>query len=551
MDFRDEVGKLIEKEGLSFDLIQDTPNPDMGDFAVPCFSLSKTLKKSPQIIAQDLAKKIKPTKYIEKVVANGPYLNFYIEKGVYNKEILTSKSKKKKINKTIVIDFSQPNIMKPFNIAHLRSTMIGNAIYKILNFEGYNVVRVNHLGDWGTQFGKMMYAFESWGDRKELKKDPIKYMLKLYVKFHKEAESDPSLNDRGREWFAKLEQGDKKARSYWEEFSKLSLVEYEKMYKRLDVSFDSWAGEAFYEPMLASTIKDLEKKGVTKESEGALIVDLEEYGMSPCIIRKSDGSTIYATRDLAAAKYRHKEYNFYKNLYVVDVRQSLHFKQVFKTLELAKYKWFKDCIHLPFGTMNFKDEVMSTRKGKIVFLEDVLDKSVQRVKEIIKEKNPNLKDKDKVAEEIGIGAIIFWDLSHDRIKDLNFSWDSILDFEGETGPYIQYAHARASSILKKAGKVTGKPDFKKLELSIEKELIKHISLYEEFIHKAAENYKPSVLAKYLVTLVQLFNEFYQKAPVLKESDSSLVLARLEIVKKTKCLVKEGLGLLSIKSPEQM
>ena len=552
MNFRKEVAKILKKYNLPESLIQETPTPDMGDYAVPCFALSKKLKKAPQKIAEELANKIKLSNSIEKVEANGPYLNFYLNKGLYNKAIIEGKITKKKTNKkTITLDFSQPNIMKPFNIAHLRSTMIGNAIANLLTQEGYKVVRINHVGDWGTQFGKMMYAFEKWGDNKELLKDPMHYMTELYVKFHKEAEKDESLIDKGREWFAKLEQGDKQAKGYWKQFSKLSLKYYDKTYKRLNITFDSWAGEAFYEPKLKGTIKILEKKGILEESEGALIANLEEAGLPPCIVRKSDGSTIYATRDLAAAIYRAKEYKFYKNLYVVDVRQSLHFNQVFKILEKAGFKWAKDCIHLPFGTMNFKDGVMSTRKGKIVFLEDVLDKSVEKVIEIIDEKNPNLKNKKKVAEQVGIGAITFWDLSHDRVKDIYFSWDHILDFEGETGPYVQYTHARASSIIRKVGKINIKPDYAKLFLPVEKELIKKISMLEGMIEKAAVNYKPSVLAKYIISLAQKFNEFYQKAPVMKEKDVSLSSARVELVRKTKDTIKISLGLLGLESPEEM
>ena len=523
----------------------------MGDYAIPCFSLSKQLKKSPVEIAKNLQPKFK-AKFLEKVEANGPYLNFFINKDIFNKTIIESKIKKKKSNKkTVTMDFSHPNIMKPFGIGHLRPTMIGNSIYKILTFEGYKVIRINHLGDWGTQFGKMIFAFETWGDRKELKKNPLKHMLKIYVKFHKEAEKDPKLVDKGREYFAKLEQGDKKARAYWKEFSDLSLKEYKKIYKRLNVDFDSWAGESFYEPMLKDTINILDKKGIIEESEGALIVNLDKYNMAPCIIQKSDGATIYATRDLAAALYRKKEYKFYKNLYVVDAGQSLHFKQFFKVLELAKYPWAKDNLHISFGKMKFgKGIVMSTRKGKIVFLEEVLDKTVEKVKEIIEEKNPKLKNKDKISEQVGIGSIIFWDLSHDRVKDINFDWETILDFNGETGPYVQYTYARASSILRKV-KNNSKVDYSKLINPKEAELIKLIFNFESTIENAAQQYKPSVLAKYLVNLAQKFNEFYQACPVLYEEDKSLAKARLNLVSKTRDILKEGLSLLAISTPEEM
>ncbi len=550
--FKEEVLKILRKEKIPEELLQTPPDPRMGDYALPCFTLAKEYKKVPQEIAKDLEKRLKASKNIEKITANGPYLNFFINKAAYNKDIIESKfQKKKQKNKVITIDFSQPNIMKPFSIAHLRSTMIGNAISQILTYEGYKVIKINHLGDWGTQFGKMMYAYETWGNKKDLMKDPMHYMTDLYVKFHKEAESNPSLEDKGREWFAKLEKGDKKARVYWELFSKLSLQYYNKTYKRLNISFDSWAGEAFYEPLLKDTIALLQKKGIVKKSEGALVVDLESYGITPCIIQKSDGSTIYATRDIAAAIYRAKTYHFDKNLYVVDVRQSLHFQQVFKTLELANFLWAKDCIHLPFGTMKFEDGVMSTRKGIIIFLEDVIDKAVDSVEKIIEEKNPSLKNKNKVAEQIGLGAIIFWDLSHDRIRDITFSWEKVLDFNGETGPYVQYTHARAAAILRKAKGTKEKPCYEKLATTQEKELLKQLSLYEEIIEKAADQYKPSILAKYLITLCQVFNDFYEHCPCVTEEDKTLASARLQLVKKTKETLAHGLSLLGIQAPEEM
>jgi len=551
MSFKHEVEKILKRENISPELLQSPPNPEMGDYALPCFTLAKTYKKSPDRIAQELEQKLKINKYIKKIQASGPYLNFFMDKGLYNKEIIEAKIKPKKKTKTTIIDFSQPNIMKPFNIAHLRSTMIGNSLSKILEYNGSKVIKVNHLGDWGTQFGKMMYAFELWGDKKELKKDPIKYMVSLYVRFHKEAEKDPTLNDRGREWFAKLEKGDTQARKYWKEFRELSLKEYKRIYKKLNITFTSWAGEAFYEPMLKDTIKLLQAKGLVVESDGALIVDLEKYGLTPCLIRKSDGSTIYATRDLAAAIYRAKNYHFDENLYVVDARQSLHFQQIFKVLELAGFDWAKRCKHLGFGIMKFEEGVMSTRKGKIILLEEVLDKSVQSVQQIIETKNPKLKNKGKVAEQVGVGAIVFWDLSHDRTKDISFSWEKVLDFNGETGPYVQYTHARSASILRKAKAMKGKPDHAKLTTPAEQELLKQLSIYQEAIEKAAEQYRPSILAKYLISLCQAFNDFYEKCPCLTEEDKALAMARIQLVKKTKETVQEGLSLLGIEAPEEM
>lgn len=550
MDFKKEVAKLLNKEKIAEELLEIPANPVLGDYAIPCFSLAKIYKKSPQVVAKELAEKIKPTKLVKKIQATGPYLNFFIDKGQYNRAIIERKHKKKKINKTIVIEFSSPNIMKPFSVAHLRSTMIGNSIEKLSRWHGYKTVKINHLGDWGTQFGKGIYAFEAWGDRKKLKSEPIKYLLELYVKFHQEAEKDPVLDDKAREWFLKLEKGDKKALKYWKEFKDMSLKEYNKIYKRLHVTFDSWAGESFYQKQLQPTIDFLNKKGLVEKSEGALIVNLEKYNMTPCIVQKSDGSTIYATRDLAAAIYRAKKYKFAECVYVVDARQSLHFQQVFRVLDLAGFSWAGSCKHVPFGLMKFGDDVMSTREGKVVFLEEVLDKAREKVLHVIDEKNPKLKNKAKVAEQVGIGAIVFWDLSHDRVRDVNFDWNTILDFEGETGPYVQYTHARACSILRK-GKINAKPQYEKLTKEQEIAVVKVLAEFDEMAMQAAEQYKPSILAKYLITLCQRFNEFYQHCPVVKEEDKGLAMARLNLVKKVSDVLEEGLELLGIEAPEEM
>ncbi len=552
MNGRQEILKRLKKERIPEELLQTPPTTDMGDYALPCFTLAKERKKSPQDIAKDLERIIKPTKIIEKIQANGPYLNFYLNKTIYNKEIIESKKEKKKRKEIITIDFSSPNIMKPFSIAHLRSTMIGNGLANILEHEGYKVIRINHLGDWGTQFGKMMYAFKTWGKRKELEKSPIKYMLNLYVKFHEEAEKNSSLEDKGREWFAKLEKGDKEARVLWKEFRDLSLKEYNKIYHRLNVRFDYFYGEAFYEPYLQSTLDVLEKKGLSERSEGALIVNLDKFNMAPCILQKTDGSSIYATRDLTAAIHRAKEYKFNKNIYLTDLRQSLHFQQFFKVLELAGFSWAKDCKHLGFGLIKFDEGVIvSTRKGQIVFLEEVLDKSVEAVEKIIEEKNPCLKNKKKIAEQVGIGAIIFWDLSHDWVRDLPFSWEKVLDFTGETGPYVQYTYARSSSILRKAKTTRKGEQYEKLTSPSERELLKQIALFEGYIQKAAKEYKPSILAKYLISLCQCFNDFYEKCPCLTEPDQGLAAARLKVVTKTKEILKQGLSLLGIDAPEEM
>lgn len=548
MPFKKEVVNILKKEKISEDLIQSPPNPEMGDYALPCFTLVKKYKKSPQDIAKILQSKLHTNKCIKRIEANGPYLNFFIDKSQYNKSIIESKFKRFKVKKTIIVEYSSPNIMKPFSVAHLRSTMIGNSIANIYDFLGYKVIRINHLGDWGTQFGKMCYAFTAWGNKKDLNKNPIKYMLSLYVKFHKEAEKDPSLEDRGREWFARLEKGDKTAKAFWSLFRSLSLKEYSRLYKRLNVKFNSVTGESFYEPYLKPTIELLKKKSLVERSDNALIVDLKP--LTPCILQKSDGSSIYATRDIAAAIYRAKTYHFDENLYVVDTRQSLHFQQVFKVLELAGFPWYNHCKHINFGVMKFNDDVMSTRQGKIIFLEDLLDESVSSVKSIIQQKNPKLKNKDKVAEQVGLGAIIFWDLSHDRILDINFDWEKVLDFNGETAPYLQYTYARASSILRKV-KNSSKPNYSKLIAPEELGLIKQLSLFDDALKNASNQYKPSIIAKYLLVLARKFNDFYQNCHCNIVGDAQLVKARLNLVKKTKEILSLGLGFLGIVAPEEM
>ncbi len=523
----------------------------MGHYALPCFTLAKERKKAPQAIAQDLAKKIKIKSPLERLEAAGPYLNFYLQQDLYSQAVIEQKTQaKKKNNKVITLDFSQPNVMKPFSVGHLRSTMIGNAIKHILTFEGYKVVGINHLGDWGTQFGKMMVAYEKWGKERDMLKNPVHYMVKLYVRFHEEAEKNPELIEEARAWFAKLEKGDKKAKTYWKQFRDLSLQQYQGIYTLLNVTFDSWNGEAFYEPQLKPTIDFFKKKAITEESDGALVVQMPDEKIAPCMLQKSDGSSTYATRDLAAALYRKKAYKFHKNVYVVDVRQSLHFQQVFTTLERANLSWAKDCIHIPFGLMKFEEGVMSTRKGKVVYLEDLLKQSIAGIAKIIKEKNPKLKNKAKVAEQVGVGAVVFWDLSHDRVKGLHFSFEKVLDFQGETGPYVQYTHARASSILRKASN-RSKPSYGKLTHEKELALVRELSLMEHMIEQAALQYKPHILAKHLITICQRFNEFYQECPCTTVEDKGLGKARLNLVRKTKESIALGLKLLGITAPEEM
>ncbi|MBW3000014.1 arginine--tRNA ligase, partial [Candidatus Woesearchaeota archaeon] len=527
MSFSDEIIKILKPHVKAKIELEAPPNPDMGDFAFPCFEIAKQLKKKPNEVAQELAKKVKLSKTITKVEVMGPYLNFFLNKAkqseVLFKQIQKEKEKYGAGNegrgKTIAIDFSSPNIAKPFGIGHLRSTVIGNSLYKIFSFLGYKCVGVNHLGDWGTQFGKLIVAYKNWGKEKELQKNPINHLLSIYVKFHDEAEINEKLNDEAREWFSKLEQGDKEALQLWELFKELSLEEFNKHYKRMDIHFDSFAGEAFYIKMLDSTVEKIKKKIKTEISEGALVVNLEKYKIPPLMLRKSDGATTYATRDMAAALYRLKEYKADKLLYVVGADQKLHFTQLFNVLEMMGIKKEK-LVHADFGMMKFAEGKMSTRKGNIIFLEEVLDRAVELARKIIKEKNPNLENKEEVAEIVGIGAVIFGDLSNDRVKDITFNWDKMLSFEGETAPYIQYTYARCCSLLRKSEKkLITQVEYSLLREKIEHQLINLLQNFPAAVQNSASHYKPSIIARYLLDLSLAFNSFYQSCPILQEKEN--------------------------------
>jgi arginyl-tRNA synthetase len=467
--------------------------------------------------------------------------------------------------KTVIVEFSSPNIAKPFGIAHIRTTVIGHVLRNIYKFLGYETIAINHLGDYGTQFGKLIVAYKTWGNKELVEKDPIPELLKLYVKFHDEAEKDPVLEDKAREWFKKLEEGNKEAVELWQWFRDVSLREFNRIYEMMGIEFDSYAGESFYSDKMPAVIELLGEKKLLEHSQGAEIVDLEKYDMPPALIRKSDGSTLYITRDITAAIYRKEKYNFYKNIYVVGSQQNLHFQQMFKILELMGYDWAKDCIHVPFGMVSLEDGTMSTRKGRVVFLEDVLKKAVEKTRDIIAEKNPDLKDKEKIAEEVGIGAVMFQELSHSRIKDYTFSWDNTLSFEGETGPYVQYTHARANSVLEKAAVYDYADilDSTNIETVLEKEvnyklltedeafsILKIIYKLPEVIIKAMERNEPFILTRQIIDLAQAFNRFYHEYPILVD-DPELKRARLLLVLTTKNVLKTGLALLGIKAPDKM
>lgn len=563
MDYKKIVAGLIASE-INADaneiekLIEIPPKPEMGDYAFPCFSLAKTLRKAPNVIAAEIAGNINKAGF-EKIENLGPYLNFYVDKAVLSRSTLEKVllegeaygSSKAGEGKNITIDFSSPNIAKPFHVGHLFSTAIGNSLYKMLTFEGYNCIGINHLGDWGTQFGKLISAYKRWSNEEALEKEPIKELLRIYVKFHDEAEKDPTLEDEGRMYFKKLEDGEKEEIELWERFRELSLKEFETVYKLLGVKFDSYAGESFYNDKMDQVVEEIDKKGLLVDSNGAKVVMLEDYNMPPCIIKKSDGATIYATRDLAAAEYRKKTYDFYKSIYVVGSDQKLHFKQLFKTLELMGNAWAKDCNHVSFGMVRFSDRKFSTRRGEVIFLEDLLKEAVDKTLEIINEKNPELKNKEVVAEKVGVGSIVFTFLKNSREKDIVFDWKEMLSFDGETGPYVQYAYARGKSILRKLGKGKGEIEYSKLNTTEEFELIKLLYGFNEAIFSAIEKLEPSILTRYVVEIAKAFNKFYNLNKISTEEDELVKNARLKLTEATVQVIKNGLGLLGIEVVEEM
>ena len=540
-------------------LIEVPPNKEMGDFAFPCFKLAKVFRKAPNMIAADLAENIEANGAISKVMPLGGYVNFFVNKSQLAKtvinDVLTKKEKYGHSDlgqeKAVVIDFSSPNIAKPFHIGHIRTTVIGNALYKIYDSQGYNVVRVNHLGDYGTQFGKLIVAFKLWGSKEAVEANPIPELLKLYVKFHEEAEQKPEMEDEARAWFTKLENGDEEAKALWQWFRDESLKEFARVYDLLDIEFDSYAGESFYSDEMDVVIEQLKEKGLLVQSQGTNVVDLEEYNMPPALITKNDGSTLYMTRDLAAAIYRKNTYDFDKCIYVVGSQQSLHFQQLFKVLELMGYEWSKDLIHVPFGMVALEEGTMSTRKGRVVFLEDVLKQAVEKTKEIVLSKNPNAKNVEQIAKQVGVGAVVFQELSNSRIKDYTFSWSRTLSFEGETGPYVQYTHARCCAVLRKAEEeVTTDINYDLLSDGDGAEVLKVIGSFNKSILAAMRKNEPHIITRFVLDLAQAFNKFYHDNPILVE-DAELRKARLALVAATRQTIENALALLGMHAPERM
>ncbi len=540
-------------------LIEIPPDLKMGDYAFPCYSLSKVLRKSPNVIASELSKSLHATSPIREIKPLGPYVNFFVDRVIFSDVVLKRVRKEQDCygygdigsGKTVVVDYSSPNIAKHLAVHHLRSALIGNAIYNIYNALGYRCIGINHLGDWGTQFGQLIVAYKKWGSENAHKSYTITDLNNLYVRFHQEAEKNPVLEDEARDWFKKLEAGDREARELWQHFKDISLKEFQKIYDMLGIHFDTFTGESFYNTMVEDTVARVQEKELAKMSEQALIVDLEPYNMPPCLLRKRDDATLYATRDIAAAEYRKKTYDFDKMIYVVGSEQKLHFKQVFKVLELMGYGWADRCVHVDFGLMKFKDGKMSTRKGKVVLLEDLLIEAVERIKKIIEEKNPSLENKEAVAKNVGIGAVIFADLSTKRSKDVVFDWDAVLNFEGETGPYVQYTHARLCSILRKYGKpITVDIRYELLKEDETFTLIKNLWLFPSVVLKAAEYYEPSLICNHLIDVCGSLNRFYNAYRVLSE-DEELTKARILLVDSTRQVIKNGLNILGIQVPERM
>ena len=538
-------------------LLELPPDSAMGDYAFPCFKLARSLRKAPPMIAGELVKVINAD-FLSRVEAVGGYLNFFIDKALYASSVIGEVLDKGEkygssdmgAGKTICIDYSSINIAKRFHIGHLSTTALGNALYKIYSFLGYKCVGINHLGDWGTQFGKMIAAYKHWGSREMVEQGGVQALSDLYVKFHAEAEKDPALEDEGRAWFKKIETGDEEAISIWQWFKDLTLKDANRVYDMLGVKFDSYAGEAFYMDKMGPVIEELREKKLLKESDGAYVVDLEEYGMPPCLIIKSDGATLYTTRDLAAAFYRKKTYDFTKCLYVVAYQQSLHFRQLFKVIELMGHEWAKDMEHVEFGMVSYEGQALSTRHGHVIYLEDLLNRSIEKARAIIDEKSPNLDDKDGVARKVGIGAVVFFALSAGRIKDIDFWWDRALNFEGETGPYVQYTYARCCSVLGKAPANLPDADYSTLDDAEAQDIVRLLEQFPELVKEAAQRNEPSLITRYTVDLAQAYNKFYYEHRIL-DCEPATSAARIAITKAVRDVIGTGLTLIGVEPTEKM
>ena len=563
MDYKSIIANLIEIEGISSAeiaaLITPPKDSKMGDFCLPCFRFSKALRKSPIAIAEELAASITLPDCFEKAEAVAGYLNFTLDKKAYNKRIIEKAVAEGKAygdqnvgeGKNVCIDYSSVNVAKPLHIGHLSSTAIGAALYRIYKKLGYNAIGINHLGDWGTQFGKLIVAYKLWGNDEDIEKRGVTALVEIYVRYHKEAEEKPEMDDEARAWFKKIEDFDPEATRLFNWFKEITLKEVVKIYDRLGIKFDYYTGESFYNDKMQPVLDLLEKKGLLVESNGAKVVDLSAYNMPPCLLVRSDGATLYATRDLAAAYYRKATFDFYKCLYVVAYQQNLHFKQWFKVVELAGESWAKDLVHVNFGMVSLPDGAIKTRAGNYILLEDVLNKSVEKALQIITEKSPDLENKEEVAEQVGIGAVLFSVLYNSRIKDIVFSYDRVLNFDGETGPYVQYTHARCNSVLKKASEYDGgEVDYSGISDEESSEVVKLIASFPEAVKAAAEKYEPCFVARHLVSLAQSYNRFYL-ANRIADAEPKIRNARVLLTTAVKNVLESGLALLGIAAPEKM
>ena len=553
-----ELAKVIDSldQDAILNLLEQPKSSDLGDIAFPAFSLAKVERKAPQAIAADIAEKIDQSAF-EKVVATGPYVNFFLDKSKISDHVIKFVieagadygQQDEGHGQNITIDLSSPNIAKPFSVGHLRSTVIGDALSNIFRKMGYNTIKINHLGDWGKQFGLLMVAYKKWGSKEAVEANPIDELLKLYVRINAEIENDPELDEEGRKWFKKLEDGDPEATELWQWFRDESLVEFNRIYKLLGVEFDSLNGEAFYNDKMDEGVQILEDKGLLKESKGASIVELDDVNLPPAMIKKSDGATLYITRDIATAMYRARTYNFVKNIYAVGQEQSNHFRQLIAVLKKMGFDWSDDMVHVDFGLVTKNRQKLSTRKGNIILLEPTLQEAISRAKAQIEEKNPELENKEEVAHAVGVGAVKFYDLKTDRRNGYDFDLEAMVSFEGETGPYVQYAYARIQSILRKANFTPSTDATYSLSDPESWEIIKLLQDFSRVVKRAAENYDPSLIAKYAINLAQAFNKYYAHTRILDESPERE--SRLALSYSTAVVLKEALRLLGVDAPEKM
>lgn len=565
MDYKQHIAKALNhlteidaKELIS--MLEIPPNPDMGDFALPCFKLSRTMKKSPAIIADTLRESYVTDDIVSEVKSTKGYLNFYLNKSVMSQAVLENIIKNgrdySKTNegsgKTICIDYSSINFAKPMHLGHLLTTVIGHSLYRIYQHLGYKCVGINHLGDWGTQFGKLIVAFKKYSSKEQVDKDGIEELVRIYVKFHKDAEADSSLDDQARACFKAIEDGDKEALDLYDYFKKITIQEVKTIYEMLDIQFDSYNGEAFYNDKMQAIIDELKEKNLLVKDDGAMIVRLDDYDMPPCLVLKKDGATLYATRDIAAVKYRKKTYDFDKCLYVTAYQQNLHFKQLFKVIELMGHPYYKDLIHINYGMVSMEDGPMSTRGGRIIDLKEVLIRSVAKSMEIIQEKNSELENKDEVSKIVGIGAIVFSALKNNRIKDIVFSWEKALSFEGETAPYVQYTYARCCSLIKKADlPIAGEIDYSALDNIDAVNIITLLNDFPEIIKNAAQKHEPYIITRFSIELAKAFNKYYFEHRILDDDSIEKNKARLALTKCVKSTIKTALYLIGVNAPEKM